>query len=67
MNGTEFKALMAAAGLSIRQAAAELRVSEATINRWRATTTDRSPIPAWAVTRLQHRAAENGNPEGTTP
>jgi predicted GIY-YIG superfamily endonuclease len=65
--GIEFRQLQAAAGLSVRQAATYLGVNPATIQRWRNATTDRSPIPAWAVTRLQHRAAENGNPEGTTP
>jgi transposase len=67
MTGAEFRALQAAAGLTVRDAATYLDVSPATITRWRNQPDERSVIPAWAVTRLRQRADQNGQPEGTTP
>jgi hypothetical protein len=67
MNGAEFRALQAAAGLSVRAAADYLNVAPATITRWRNQPDERSVIPAWAVTRLRQRAANDGQPEGTAP
>jgi hypothetical protein len=58
MNGIQFKALQAAAGLSVREAADFLGVNPATVQRWRDAPAERSPIPAWAVDRLRARVAE---------
>jgi hypothetical protein len=55
MSGAEFRALQARAGLSVR-AAAYLKVSPSTLQRWRSAPDERSPIPAWAVTLLEAEA-----------
>jgi hypothetical protein len=52
MTGEEFRALMAAAGLTVRAAATLLGVAPATIQRWRDWPDERSPIPYWAVHRI---------------
>jgi hypothetical protein len=60
VNGTQFKQLQAAAGLSVREAAEFLGVAPATVQRWRNWPDDHSPAPAWAVEKLSKRAAELG-------
>ncbi len=64
MNGVQFKALQAAAGLSVRETAAYLSrfstkpVYASRVQRWRDAAGDDSDIPAWAVERLRARVAE---------